>query len=114
MVAESENCWLTGTMSPCPRLTTERLVLRSFEEDDLRPLFGAMTSDPVRSSLHVPDDYSLFSAWGSMLQWTGMWELKGFGQWALEERSSGRFVGRAGFHWRPDDDWPGEIGRAHV
>lgn len=98
-------------MSPCPTLATERLILRSFKEDDLEPFFSAMTSDQVRASLHLPDDYSMNTAWNSLLQFTGMWELKGFGQWALEERSTGRFVGRAGLHWRPDDDWPGvEVG----
>lgn len=98
-------------MSACPTVTTERLVLRSFKEDDLEPFFGAMTSDEVGASLHVPDAYSMSVAWGSILQFAGMWELKGLGPWALEERSTGRFVGRAGFHWRPDDDWPGvEVG----
>ena len=78
-------------MSPCPTLATERLILRSFKEDDLEPFFSAMTSDQVRASLHLPDDYSMNTAWNSLLQFTGMWELKGFGQWALEERSTGRF-----------------------
>lgn len=98
-------------MSACPTLTTDRLVLRSFKTDDLEPFFVAMTSQPVRASLHVADDYSMDAAWGSMLQYAGMWELKGLGQWALEERSTGRIIGRAGLYWRPDEDWPGvEVG----
>ena len=98
-------------MSAYPTLTTDRLVLRPFKEDDLEPFFAAMTSQQVRASLHVPDEYSKGAAWGAMLQFAGMWELKGLGQWALEERSTGRFVGRAGLYWRPDDDWPGvEVG----
>jgi ribosomal-protein-alanine N-acetyltransferase len=103
--------WLTEPMPSCPTLTTERLVLRPFRADDLEQFFGAMSTVEVRASLHVPHDYSRGAAWGSMLQFAGMWELKGLGQWALEERSSGRFVGRAGLYWRPDDDWPGvEVG----
>ena len=48
-----------------------------------------------------------------MAQRLGQWELRGTGQWALEEKASGAFVGRAGTHWPERDDWPGiEIGWA--
>ena len=98
-------------MSSCPTLTTDRLVLRPFRADDLGPFFAIMSTDGVRSSLHVPEDFSPADAWRTLSVLAGLWELKGFGQWALEERDSGRFVGRAGLHWRPDDDWPGvEVG----
>ena len=41
----------------------------------------------------------------------GHWELRGFGMWALEERSSGRFIGRVGLHC--PEGWPDrEIGWA--
>ena len=45
-------------MSACPTLTTERLVLRPFRADDLEPFLAVMTTDEVRASLHVPDDFS--------------------------------------------------------
>jgi RimJ/RimL family protein N-acetyltransferase len=50
-------------------------------------------------------------AWLGMAQWRGQWELRGSGQFALEERATGRFLGRAGLH-RPElEDWPGlEVG----
>ena len=39
----------------------------------------------------------------------GHWELRGYGQWALIERDSGRLVGRTGL-LRPEN-WPGlEVG----
>ena len=34
-----------------------------------------------------------------MAQQLGQWELRGTGQWALEEKASGAFVGRAGMHF---------------
>ena len=98
-------------MSHCPTLITERLVLRPFRAEDLEPFFAAMTAEGVRAALHVPDDYSRGAAWGALCSFRGMWDLRGFGQWALEERGTGRFVGRAGLHWRVEDDWPGpEVG----
>ena len=74
-------------MSTCPTLTTGRLVLRPFRAEDLDPFFAVMTTDEVRSSLHVPDDYSRGAAWGSLAAFAGLWELRGLGQWALEELS---------------------------
>ena len=98
-------------MSACPTLTTERLVLRPFRAGDLHPLFDAMTTDGVRSALHVPDDFTLGNAWVTMTSFAGLWELRGLGQWALEERGTGRFVGRAGLYWRAEPEWPGvEVG----
>jgi RimJ/RimL family protein N-acetyltransferase len=46
-----------------------------------------------------------------MASWLGQWELRGTGQWALEENATGSFVGRAGLHHPACDDWPGvEVG----
>ena len=49
------------------------------------------------------------AAWRSMAAHLGHWSLRGFGQWALEARATGEFVGRAGL-WQPEG-WPGlEVG----
>ncbi len=103
--------WLTLVVTSCPTLVTDRLVLRPFRSGDAEPLFAAMTTPEVRAALHVPDDFSPADAWRSLTLFAGLWEVKGLGQWALEERATGRFVGRAGLYWRPDEDWPGvEVG----
>lgn len=39
-----------------------------------------------------------------MAMLVGHWQLRGFGMWALEARSTGAFVGRAGLHF--PDGWP--------
>ena len=100
-------------MTACPTLTTERLVLRPLEESDL-DAFTSMHNEPeVRRSLNLPRTYSRRDAWQSMAQWRGQWELRGSGQWAVTERSSGAFVGRAGLHRPEVADWPGlEVGWA--
>lgn len=103
--------WLTGAVTTCPTLTTERLLLRPFRADDVDPLLAVMTTPGVRASLHVPDDYGRIQAWASLVSMAGLWPVRGLGQWALEERATGRFVGRAGLYWRPEPEWPGvEVG----
>jgi RimJ/RimL family protein N-acetyltransferase len=49
------------------------------------------------------------AAWRSMAVHLGHWSLRGYGQWALQERATGQLVGRAGL-WQPEG-WPGlEVG----
>ena len=50
-------------------------------------------------------------AWEQMAVFLGQWQLRGHGQWALEEQATGRLVGRAGLHQPERVDWPGlEVG----
>jgi ribosomal-protein-alanine N-acetyltransferase len=100
-------------MGTQPTVLTERLVLRPFEERDLDAYTALLAAEPVRRSLHLPDDVGREEAWRQMAMWRGQWELRGTGQWALEERASGVFVGRAGTHRPERADWPGvEVGWA--
>jgi RimJ/RimL family protein N-acetyltransferase len=102
---------LTAAVTACPTLVTERLVLRPFREEDLDAYTAVMTTPEVRRSLHLAEGYSRSDAWYGMAGWRGQWELRGTGQWALEERSTGELVGRAGLHHPERDDWPGiEVG----
>ncbi len=98
-------------MTACPTLTTERLILRPFEESDLEAYAAMLMTPEVRRSFHLPDTFSRADAWLAMAAWRGQWELRGSGQWALEDRADGQFVGRAGLHRPESVDWPGlEVG----
>jgi RimJ/RimL family protein N-acetyltransferase len=98
-------------MTACPTLVTERLILRPFEESDLDDLARMMMTPEVRHSLRLPDGFGRYDAWLGMVQWRGQWELRGSGHFALEERSTGRLLGRAGLHRPEREDWPGlEVG----
>ncbi len=100
-------------MSACPTLETENLILRPFKDEDVHGFFSMMDSREVRDALHVPDDYGPSEAFKDMAAWLGQWELRGTGHWSLEEKNSGRFVGRAGLHQPERHDWPGvEVGWA--
>lgn len=98
-------------MSNCPTIETERLLLRPFKEADLDQYTAILKAPEVRASLHLPGDVGREQAWQQMASWLGHWELRGTGQWAVEERATGRFVGRAGLHRPERPDWPGvEVG----
>ena len=87
--------------------------MRPFREEDVDAYAAVLQTRQVRASLHLPDDVGREHAWLGMAQQLGQWELRGTGQWALEEQATGAFVGRAGMHFPERGDWPGiEIGWA--
>ena len=92
-----------------PELETERLRLRSLRLDDL-DAYARMYADPyVMRFLEQGVPLGRGEAFRSMALHLGHWQLRGYGQWALEDRATGRFIGRAGL-WQPDG-WPGlEVG----
>jgi RimJ/RimL family protein N-acetyltransferase len=50
-------------------------------------------------------------AWRQLAMLVGHWTLRDYGMWAVEERSSGRFIGRVGLHF--PEGWPDrEVGWA--
>jgi RimJ/RimL family protein N-acetyltransferase len=85
--------------------------MRPFRVGDLDRFHAIMASDEVRAPLRLPEGFGREDAWRSLTSHAGLWELRGLGQWAIDERVSGRFVGRAGLYWRVEPDWPGvEVG----
>ena len=93
-----------------PTLATERLILRPHRPEDFEP-FAAMMADPGVARFLTLDSkpQPRGEAWRALAAVIGCWTLRGFGMWALEEKATGRYVGRAG-PWQPEG-WPGfEIG----
>ncbi len=92
-----------------PLLETGRLRLRAFTAADL-DAYAAMCADAEVMRFvgdGVPIDRD--AAWRQMALFLGHWPLRGFGMWAIEERASGRLVGRAGYY--QPEGWPGaELG----
>lgn len=90
------------------RLETERLVLRWFREDDF-PAFLEMASDPEVMRFLSGQPQTEIEAWKSMAAYMGHWYFRGYGVWAVEEKSSGKLIGRIGF--MNPGGWPGfELG----
>ncbi len=90
-------------------LTTERLLLRMFRQDDFEA-YAAICADPeVMRYLGDGKALSRWDAWRQMAMILGHWQLRGHGLWAVEERASGALIGRVGF-FEPEG-WPGfELG----
>ena len=90
-------------------LETERLILRMFREDDFEQ-YARLCADPeVVRYLGEGKTLNRSEAWRQMAMIIGHWELRGYGLWAVEERGSGKLVGRIGF-FNPEG-WPGfELG----
>ncbi len=98
-------------MHICPTLETERLILRPFVDDDVDRYFAIHDNPEVRASLHIAPEFDREMAWTGLARWLGQWALRNSGNWAVELKSSGDLVGRAGPHRPAIADWPGlEIG----
>lgn len=90
-------------------LETERLILRMFREEDFDS-YAEMCADPeVMRYLGEGKPLTRPEAWRHMATLVGHWYLRGYGHWAVEERASGRMIGRIGF--LNPEGWPGfEVG----
>jgi RimJ/RimL family protein N-acetyltransferase len=88
-----------------PTLTTDRLVLRGWREDDLAP-YAEITKDPevmgfMGGTLDAAD------TWRQVAFFVGHWELRGYGLWVVER--DGELIGRIGL--LNPEGWPGlEVG----
>lgn len=91
-----------------PTLETERLVLRMLRESDT-DAYAEMMADPEVVRFLGGKPMSRAEAWRNMAMVLGHWHLRGYGFWAVEEKSSGELVGRVGC-WRPEGGPGLEVG----
>lgn len=79
-----------------PELATDRLRLRAHRADDHAGC-SAIWSHPdvVRHIGGRP--FSPEESWRRLLQYRGMWQMLGYGYWAVEEIASGKYIGDVGF-----------------
>lgn len=92
-----------------PELETERLKLRQFRESDLDAYAPMLADAETMRYIGTGEVMDRGEAWRSIAGILGHWQMRGYGLWALELKSSGEFVGRAGF--LNPEGWPGfELG----
>jgi len=89
-------------------LHTPRLSLVSLGAEHFEPL-AAMYADPEVIRFLEPTPLDRAEAWRRLAFHVGHWALRGYGNFACIEKTSGEFVGRCG-PWFPEG-WPAlEIG----
>jgi len=85
-----------------PKLETERLILREFRHDtDFEPYANFYASE---RTAHYGGPLDRPTAWRAAAAMMGHWVLRGYGAWAVEEKSTGDFCGIVGL-WYPEG-WP--------
>lgn len=85
-------------------IETERLTLRQFELGDFAAV-GRMVGD-VEVMRYVGGQVTKsWDVWGYMARTLGHWTLRGYGPYAVVEKSSGALVGRVGL--LNPETWPG-------
>ena len=90
-------------------LETERLRLRWFREDDFADFCDICAEPEVMHFLGDGKPMMPMEVWRQMATLMGHWYFRGYGIWAVEEKQSGRLVGRIGF--MNPAGWPGfELG----
>jgi RimJ/RimL family protein N-acetyltransferase len=94
-------------VNPIPVVGTERLVMRGWTQADFAAYAAANADAEVQRFLGGPQDRA--QSWRSLAGQIGHWQLRGYGQWALERRSDGRMIGRAGL-WNPEGWFGVEVG----
>jgi len=92
---------LAPTTIQIPTLETERMFLRAMRQDDIDAEVEFFASE---RSHFVGGPLERDQVWRAVAGMIGHWALRGFGFWALEEKATGRYLGRAGL-WYPDR-WP--------
>ena len=80
-----------------PVIETERLLLRGWRTEDFAP-YAAMLADPDIARFitrrGLPCDEA--QTWSEMAFLVGHWQMLGYGMFVVEERATGRFLGRIG------------------
>ena len=83
-------------------IETSRLLLRSWRNEDLAP-YALICADP-EVMRYLSGTMTRDQAVEQMERWMRHWEERGFGLWAVEEKSSGIFVGFIGLLYH--EEWP--------
>lgn len=96
-------------MKTFPRIETERLILRQFDQSDLNNVFRGLSDPEVIRYYGV--SFKTLEATKEQMQWFADLEKKGTGiWWAVCKKSDGAFVGGGGLNDLSKEHRKAEIG----
>ena len=91
-----------------PELETDRLRFRMLRDSDF-PMYETWCANIDIMRYIGGRTLSQIEAWRNMAYLIGHWSLRGYGYYAVDEKATGRFIGRVGF--TSAAGWPGfELG----
>jgi len=85
------------------KIETQRLILRQFEDKDWLDLHHYYSSVEA-TKFTLGRGLTEGETWRTMCGMIGHWQLRGYGTYAVQEKTSGVVIGTVGF-WFPND-WP--------
>lgn len=88
-------------MIDAPVIETARLRLRAPRPEDFEAEAAFYATD---RSAYVGGPLDREQTWRMFATFAGHWVLRGFGMFAVEDKETGAYLGRAG-HWSPEG-WP--------
>ncbi|PHR91293.1 MAG: GNAT family N-acetyltransferase [Robiginitomaculum sp.] len=90
-------------------IETERLILRPLNAEEDFEGWAEMMADAQTMKYMGGKPLSRAHAWRGMATMIGHWQIRGYGMFAVEEKSSGDFIGRVG-PWYPEGWEDREVG----
>ncbi len=87
-----------------PKITTPRLTLRPFTEEDIDPMHQILIGKDVLRYFPNTDPPQRERVERMVLGLLKHWGEHGYGLWAVESRSNGELMGRCGLQYLPDTD----------
>ena len=85
-------------------ITTPRLILRTFTEEDIEPMVRILGEKDVLRYFPTTDPPQRDRVQKMMVGLLKHWEEHGYGLWAVESRSTGDLMGRCGLQILPETE----------
>jgi len=87
-----------------PTITTSRLVLRPFTEEDVEPLYRVLGQKDILCYFPNPNPLSMERVERLIERQLQHWDEHGYGWWAIEARSKPELIGWGGLQYLPETD----------